>query len=156
MLKVIGLGNMLRGDDSIGSVIINRLRDLKLSFPMELLELGSDPYSILEHLIKPEPILIIDCAKMGKKPGEFVKFNIKESNIRFANKVISLHSIGFGEIYKIAKNICSVASCNIIGIEPKSIDFTLSLSKEVEKSIPKILEMVIKEAKHYAKKDFNN
>ena len=70
MLKIIGLGNLLRGDDSVGPVIIQKLQKLTLSIPMELYEIGMDALAILEHLIGSEPILIIDCAKMGKKPGE--------------------------------------------------------------------------------------
>jgi hydrogenase maturation protease len=156
MLKVIGLGNVLRGDDGIGPFIVNKLKDLNVQIPVQLVELDTDPFSILEHLIGPEPVLIIDCAKMGKKPGEIIKFDIKESNLQFADKFISLHSISFSEIYQIARNIGSVTKCNIIGVEPKSVNYNTGLSKEIENSVTKILEMVIKEAKYYAKKDFNN
>jgi hydrogenase maturation protease len=156
MLKVLGLGNLLRGDDSIGPLVIEKLQKLNLAAPVTLYDIGMDAFTIMEHLLGSVPLLIIDCAKMGKKPGEIVKFRLKDNNLKYIDSIITLHSIGLSEIYQMAKSIGSVADCNIIGVEPKSIDFNSKMSLEVKGSVPKIIEMVIKEAKHYAKKDLNN
>ena len=156
MLKVLGLGNLLRGDDSIGPLIIEKLQQLDLAEPIQLYDIGMDAFSMLDHLLGPVPLLIIDCAKMGKKPGEIVTFQLRDADLKYINSIIALHSIGFSEIYQMAKSIGTVADCSIIGIEPKSIEYNSAISREVAGSIPKIIEMVIKEAKHYAKKDLNN
>ena len=149
MLKIIGLGNLLRGDDSVGPVIIQKLQKLTLSIPMELYEIGMDALAILEHLIGSEPILIIDCAKMGKKPGEIVKFKVDDSNINTFEKSISLHGFSFGEVFKIAGQFDQTADCTIIGIEPKSLEFGQKLSDEVKQYLPSIINMIIEEAKKY-------
>jgi hydrogenase maturation protease len=156
MLKVLGIGNHLRGDDSVGPLVIEKLKQLHLTVPVVLFDLGGDPFSLLEHLLDSTPIIIIDCAKMGKKPGEVVQFHLKESKIKIMDQVVSLHSLGFYEIYQMAKGIGPVADCQIIGVEPKSIEYNAALSPEVENSVSKIIEVIIKEAKYYAQKDFNN
>ena len=64
MLKVIGLGNILRGDDGIGPAIIQNLEQSGNSFQIRPIDAGSDAFTVLDHLLGSEPVLIIDCARM--------------------------------------------------------------------------------------------
>jgi hydrogenase maturation protease len=150
VLKVIGLGNTLRGDDGIGPKIIELLNEKKYPAPLFTVDAGADAFTVLEHLILKEPILIIDCAEMGKEPGEIVNFTLNDVTIQSIEKAVSLHSFGFGEVYQMAKSMGKIAKCNIIGVQPKQIEFNTGISSEVEASIPKIINWVIKEAKKYA------
>ena len=145
MLKVIGIGNMLRGDDAIGPLVIEELLKCK-DLPATLIDAGSDAFTVLEHLIGKDPLLIIDCAKMGKEPGDICEFNISNANFSHVEKAVSLHGFGFGDVYKMAKGMGPVAPCKVIGIEPKEIAFDIEISEEVKKSIPKIINLVNKEA----------
>ena len=149
MLKVISLGNELRGDDSIGPVVVNKLQAMDLPEDIALIEAGNDAFTVLEHLIAEDPVLLIDSAKMGKQPGEVVKFKVNSTNIKSFEKSISLHGFSFGEMFKMAEQIGPLPACSVIGIEPKSIEFGQELSEEVKDSLPSILNMVIEEAKQY-------
>jgi hydrogenase maturation protease len=149
MLKVISLGNELRGDDSIGPAVVNELQSMELKEPVMLIDAGADAFTVLEHLIADDPILLIDCAHMGKQPGEVVKFKIDDSNIKSFEKSISLHGFSFGEVFKMAEQFGKIPDCTIIGVEPKTIEFGQKLSDEVKQSLPSIIKMVIEEAKQY-------
>ncbi len=149
MLKIIGLGNILRGDDGIGPTIINLLAESNSAKDLLIINAESDTFLLLEHLIEQEPILIIDCAKMGMTPGSVKKFEINETTILQVDKLISLHGFGFGEIYNMALKIGDPAPCKIIGVEPKSIEFNTQLSDEVKDSIPQIINLVNEEACSY-------
>lgn len=150
MLKVIGIGNALRGDDAIGPVIIEKLLNDHNEIPALFIDAGADAFTVLQHLMEPDPILLIDCARMGKKPGEIALFNVDEASIKMASNMVSLHGFSFSAMYNMAKEMGPVASCKIIGIEPKEIQFDTSLSEEVKMSIPKIISLVNKEAFDYA------
>lgn len=149
MLKVISLGNELRGDDSIGPAVVNELQTMKIKEPMTLIHAGADAFAVLEHLIEKDPVLIIDCAKMGKKPGEVLKFKVDGSNVTTFENAVSLHGFSFGEVFKMAGQFDHMADCTVIGVEPKSIEFGQKLSDEVKQSLPSIINMVIEEAKKY-------
>ncbi|HEM49571.1 MAG TPA: hydrogenase maturation protease [Caldithrix sp.] len=149
MLKVISLGNELRGDDSVGLVVLNELRSMELPAPLMLIDAGSDAFIVLEHLMASDPILLIDCARMGRQPGEVIKFKVNDSNIKSFEKSISLHGFSFAEVFKMARQFGSVPDCSIVGIEPKSIEFGQKLSDEVKQNLPSIIKMVIEEAKQY-------
>jgi hydrogenase maturation protease len=156
MLKVIGLGNMLRGDDGIGPVVVERLRKKAETLPLTLIDVGSDAFALLEHLVASEPILIVDCARMGEIPGTVKKIVVNATSLKYIDERVSLHGFGFAEVFQLAKRIGPVARCSLIGVEPKSIEFNTCLSKEISKTIPKIITMVIEETRKYGQKNLNH
>ena len=156
MLKVIGLGSDLRGDDSIGSEIIERMRKMELPVPLSLVNAGADAFSLLEHLMAKEPVLIVDCAKMGKTPGHVQKLKIDEVNLQTVDKSLYLHGFSFAEIYRMAQSIGPVAPCSIIAVEPEHVTFNEPLSDVVREQVPAIINLVLEEAKANAEKENSN
>jgi hydrogenase maturation protease len=150
MLNVIGIGNYLKGDDAIGPLVIEELQKSKILKNINHVNAGSDAFAVLEFLIRDEPVLIIDCAQMGRIAGEVVAFDVNDATISELNNAISLHGYGFADIYKMAMEIGEVAPCKIIGIQPGQVDFYENLSDEVRASIPKVIDLVTREAKRYA------
>jgi hydrogenase maturation protease len=150
MIIVIGLGNFLRGDDAIGPLVIEKLKEFNNTADFKLLNAGMDAFSVLDYLMGSHPVIIIDCAKMGKKPGEVVEFNVNDGNITRVSEKFSLHGIGFADIYKIAAALGTPAPCKIIAVEPKQLNFNAPLSSMIESSIPEIIKLVMMEAKSYA------
>ena len=153
MLKVIGLGNILRGDDGIGPIIIQKLEESSKSLPIRLIDAGSDTFTILDQLLGSEPVLIIDCARMGKKPGTVQKLLASNTEFLTANIGMSLHGYSLAEVWKIARSMGVKNELSVIGVEPDSMEFNSGLSEVIKKSIPIIMQLVTKEAKKYAEKD---
>jgi len=152
MLKIIALGNTLRGDDGIGPVVLDRLGDMNIS-GMTLLNLGSDAFHLLDHLLQPEPILLIDCALMGLQPGGIVKFTVDNRQLNRLDQFMSLHGFSFCEIYHMASRLGPVAPCRCIGIEPAVLEHGKQLSSVVQSRIPTVIQMVIEEMHLYEEKN---
>ena len=150
MLKIIGLGNHLRGDDAIGLHIVEKLRDFSFDAELQLIEAGADAFSLLEHLMADDPLLIIDCALLGKEPGSYVKFELSAAQLQKELQGISLHGFSLAEVLAMAKKMGKVAPCTVIGVQPKSIGFNRPLSEEVMETIPLIIDDIKKEAIKYA------
>jgi hydrogenase maturation protease len=149
-VQVIGLGNELRGDDGIGPRIIEELSKTPFIESIKVIDAGADAFIVLECLQQESPVIIIDCAEMGKEAGAVVCFRADESRLKQMDQLISLHGFGLAEIYQMAKAIGPVPTCTIIGVQPKSIEFNTGLSAEVESSINQIKNLVIKEIKKNA------
>ncbi len=156
MLKILGIGNTLRGDDGIGPHIIDELKKKNLPDSIQLFDIGSDAFSIIDHFEKEEPVLVIDCAQMGKEPGEIVKFDVKDENLPILDKAISIHGFGFADVYKMANSLYDNVQCIIIGVQPKSLEFNTGLSEEVKNKIPSIIKMVMEETNKHVKKNNHN
>jgi len=113
MLKVIGLGNILRGDDGIGPVIIRELEKSYKSLQVRPVDPGSDAFTVLDHLLGSDPVLIIDCARMGKKPGTVQKIMIQNTEFLSTKIGMSLHGYSLAEVWKVA---CSMGVKNKIRV----------------------------------------
>ncbi len=150
MLKIISLGNMLRGDDGIGPAVLQELRKMDIEGSFKLIDAGADAFILLDHLTQDDPLLLIDCAKMGKKAGEITIFPVEKSNLATVSKIIAIHGFSFAEVYKMAASLGKTAPCTIIGVEPKTIAFNEPLSNEVRNSIPLIINFIIGEANKHA------
>ena len=144
MLKVVALGNILRADDGIGIAVLDELKKENLD-DLQLLDIGADAFSLLEHFLEPDPIIIIDCARMNKQPGEVMKFRIDQANLSQADDMVSLHGFSLAETYQMAQKIGAVAECHVIGVEPKVIEFNKTISPVVRNSIPVVINMVKEE-----------
>ncbi len=156
MVNVIGIGNALKGDDAIGPTIIEKIEKMDSFKNINSRSVGADAFAVLDYLLGEQPVIIIDCARMGKKAGEVVLFNVNDVNIKQLNNSISLHGYGFADIYRMAQELGTAAPCSIIGIEPKQTNFNEEMSDEVKASIPVILNMIHLEALKDAKKNINN
>lgn len=71
---VIALGNPLRGDDGIGNVLLNRLRERGLPADVELRDLGDGGFDVLHALADADRAVIVDAVRFGGEPGECVVF----------------------------------------------------------------------------------
>lgn len=150
MLNIISLGNDFCGDDGIGPRVVERLTKQKLPIPTKFINAGEDAFILLEYLVQSDPVLLIDCARMGTVPGTVRRFNAAEVLLYAANQLISMHGFSFAEIFNMAKAVGTPAPCTVFGIEPKDVQFGSALSGEVEQSIPLAVDMILKEIKHYA------
>lgn len=156
MLRIIGIGNILRGDDGIGPYIIKELEKENLPDCIELIDIGSDAFSIIDYFAGKQPVLVLDCAQMGESPGKIIKFEVKDNNLSILDKAISIHGFGFSDVYKMALSLYESVPCTVIGIQPKSIEFNTGLSNEVRQKVPSIIKMVIEETNKYVKKNNHN
>lgn len=152
MLKVIALGNTLRGDDGIGPAVIDTLADMKTP-EINLIDLGSNAFDLLFHLNQPEPIILVDCARMGIEPGGIRRMTVEEKMLHHIDRFISLHGFSFSEIYHMAAGIGTTAPCHFIAVEPGSVEFGSGLSPAVRKSIPSVIKMIFEEMQIYEEKN---
>ncbi len=149
-LKIIALGNRLRGDDAIGPVLLDNIEMSAADTDLKLIDAGSDAFLVLEHLMEKDPVLILDCARMNRQPGTVMVFSAQDAEIRTTAENIVLHGFSLAEIIEMAGKLGQTAPLRIVGIEPESVDFNQPLSATLNKQLPFILNKVLEEAKNYA------
>lgn len=70
---IVGVGNVLRGDDMFGVEVVRRLEQVKLPPSVRLTETGIAGISLVQELMAGyEAVLIIDAVARGKPPGTLV------------------------------------------------------------------------------------
>ena len=136
-IALLGVGSELRGDDVAGILVAEAL--LKKICRKDNLKvfLGhTAPENLTGEIkkFKPQHLIIIDSADMGKQAGEVSLINIFDlSGVTF-----STHQL---PVVIMADYLMQATGCeiSIIGIQPKQLKFDSKVSQEILKSVKQLV-----------------
>jgi hydrogenase maturation protease len=136
MKYIIGLGNMMRGDDGIGSSVIEYILNNRLEQDFYALDFATNAWGILPLLTtETEKILLIDCSYMQETPGT-VKFFPLDCVVNQDKASVENHESSITQLVKVATLAgYHIPTIYIMGIEPVCIKTELSLSAVLENKL---------------------
>ncbi|MDF9409420.1 MAG: Hydrogenase 2 maturation protease [Pelotomaculum sp. PtaB.Bin013] len=142
---VIGVGNLLLGDDGAGIHAINELK--KDSFPacVKIVDGGTAGIDLLYWLEDAGYAVIIDCLEAGEEPGAIFRIPAEEIAFDSSDQIISLHDLNLQEVLHIANQLGKLPPTIIYGIQPGEITFNDQLSHAVNKALPSLINSIKKE-----------
>lgn len=138
-IVILGIGNEIRGDDALGSIIAKNLyesfnkRENILVFDGGMVP---ENYTGLIRKEKPSHIILLDAVDMKEDPG---CIRIVEKH-EIANYNISTHAMPLSFLISYIESTTD-SKIILIGIQPKNMDITQNISKEVEKSIEMVVDL---------------
>ena len=144
---IAGVGNKLLGDEGLGLHMIDNLSQIPMPSNVNIIDCGCDLLSLIPYLNEPEKIIVIDAIRAGGKPGKIYRFDYCELEAGDV-KMRSSHQVGAIDALGLLKQIYPVLTgCEIviIGVEPKAIELSTSLSEKVRESIADVLGLVFEE-----------
>ncbi len=143
-LKVIAVGNDLYGDDGVGNAVLHELEKISEMKEVELIDGATDALGLIDHFSGVDHVIIVDAAQMDEKPGTVKVFSKEEVKLKIKIDHLSVHGISLAETFDIAQMVDSLPEkITIIGIEPKNIGISQSLSDVVTQSIPEVVSNII-------------
>jgi hydrogenase maturation protease len=144
-IAVLGIGNLLLEDEGIGVHVAQRLAGLLDDDNVKIIDAGTYPDFLSLVNDDLDKLIIVDAVVNGDKPGTVCRFNFDDEDLEAALP-LSVHDIGvLDSLRTMALFDKQPKSTVIIGIEPKTIDFGLELSPEIEDKLPEIINLVLKE-----------
>jgi len=142
MKIVIGLGNPILKDDSVGIKVVERLGDVDAD-----VEIVTTCFDVVGKLLRYDKAVIVD-AMVGNKPGRIHVLNVDDLFVSY--NVPGSHNLDLATSLKIGYEIFGdemPREIKIVAIEVEDIDFGCKCSEEVEKAIPRAIEVVMEELK---------
>ena len=137
---IIGIGNELGYDDSLGLVAAHRLRETFLGIPrVEVLAAGTAPenFTGLLRRLSPSHILIIDAAEMGEAAGTIQLVDVD----RMVEVLPSTHTLSLKMLAKYLEEEIG-SKVIIIGIQPKELSFGTVVSEQVGDSVSDLVHLL--------------
>lgn len=134
---VLGIGNDIKGDDALGPIIALKLDELfQNNNGVVILNGGTVPenYTGVIRSKKPTHIILVDAVEMNRDPG-YIRVVQKDE---IASYNISTHAMPVSFLIRFMENTIH-AEIILIGVQPKSMELTEGISKEVEESIQYIV-----------------
>jgi hydrogenase 3 maturation protease len=137
-LVILGIGNPLRGDDALGLHILKGLEG-KVPLNVGLIEGQTTPEDFTEEIERSRPshVLFVDAAHFGTKPGT-TKLVPSE---KIAGIAISTHAMPLYILAEILHESIN-AKVALLGVQPKTVEFSEELSPELKKATRKIAKVL--------------
>jgi len=131
---ILGIGNTLRSDDGIGSILVSRIQG---KVPYIVYDGSSSPENYLGKIIKdkPDTILLIDAVDFGAEAGEIRL--LEGDDIQTVN-FFSTHDASISLAISYLKNSLKAVSIFILAIQPKILAFGDKLSPQISEALEKI------------------
>jgi hydrogenase maturation protease len=141
-ILVLGIGNVLLGDEGAGVHAMRRLEE-RCRFPRVRFADGGTLSFTLAGLIESNPALIVfDAAEMKAPPGSVAVFEGERmDDFVGGERKRSVHEVGLLDLMAIAALVGRLPGRRaLIGIQPMSIDWSDSPSPMVAQAIPEACE----------------
>jgi hydrogenase maturation protease len=146
---VVGLGNLLRGDDGIGVRVAQALMGRPLPAGVEVVDGGTQGLALVNLLEGRRRAILVDAANVGRAPGEFVRFTPDEVNLLSGDPAISIHDAGLGDALLLARVLGVLPQeIVILGVQPANLDWDQALSPPVHAALPGLVAAVLEELDH--------
>ena len=144
-ILILGLGNILLGDEGVGVRIAEQLASHSLPEEVEIIDGGTAGYELISFLEGREKVIIVDAVKTEDKPGSVYKVDLSIL-VEDPTMHLSLHQIGLKNVFKMASLMEINPEVTLIGVVPKDYQsYKIGLSKEVEKAIPIVIKAIFQE-----------
>jgi len=147
-ILIIGVGNILLKDEGAGVYVVQQLEKLNLPPEVQVIDAGTELLNFISSIEQTEKLIVIDAIETGAPPGTIFKLTDKDIS-EPPNKLYSLHQFSLLNTLKILEKTGKKPPTIIIGIEPKEVSMEMKLSPEIEKKIPKIIDLILKEIPFY-------
>ncbi len=145
-IVVLGVGNILLRDEGAGVRALQRL-EARYLFPpeVELIDGGVLGLNLMAVLEGAQRVIVLDCVRGGKKPGELHLFDFAEIPPRVRYKD-SLHQLDLVETMSLLPLTGEAPPTWVVGIEPDSLDpWGMELSPAVEAGLEGMIQAVLEE-----------
>ncbi len=119
-LCIIGLGNLILGDEGFGVHLIRHLQKNYIFENVDIIDGGTIGFRLIEYFMEYNKLLFVDAIKTDDEPGTIYSFSLEElpPNVTF---VSSIHEIGLGDVVQQIKFMGRSVKAYVVGIVPLSI-----------------------------------
>lgn len=137
-ITVLGVGNLIMGDDGIGLALLERLEAERPDERITFVDGATGGMELLPVVQEATRLLILD-AVAGKEPGTVVGFSGDQVPRLLATK-LSPHQVGLLDLFAASRMLgTEPAQVEVVGVVPQVVDLGLELSAPVTAAIDEAL-----------------
>jgi hydrogenase maturation protease len=145
---ILGLGNILLGDDGLGVRAVERLQACCDVPPdLSVLDGGTLGLALMQVLSSVDRAILVDAVMTGEPPGTLVRLS-GDAVAPAIEAHLSPHQIGVADLLDGLRWLDLVPpELLLVGIVPDKVELGLELSPAVERRMPELVQRVIEEAR---------
>lgn len=150
---ILGIGNVLMGDEGVGVHVIGQLQNRKLPPDVELLDGGTGAFVLLEPMESATRIVLIDASMDGSSPGA-VRRLTPHYSCEYP-PTLTAHDIGLKDLLDVFYLSGRHPDITLFAVSIASLqEIKMELSPELAAKLPQIVDLVLRElGTHFAQCD---
>jgi len=146
-IAVLGLGNVLMGDDALGPYAVQVLEaEYELPAQVRVLDVGTPGLDLQPYIVDLDVLILVDTVTSTGEPGELRTYRKDEILRHPPQPRLSPHDPGVKEALLTAEfEGTAPAEVFLVGVIPASTAMRTGLSPAVQAAVPRAVEAVIEE-----------
>jgi hydrogenase maturation protease len=143
---VLGLGNVLLGDDGVGAAAIARLeREYRIPPGVRVEDGGTLGLALLDLLTSAERVILVDAVRTDVPAGTLVRLAGADVMDAVRDR-LSPHQVGVADLLDAARLIGRYpATVTLLGLVPDNIDLAVVRSAAVEGALETLVDAIVRE-----------
>ena len=136
-ILILGIGNVLMGDEGVGVHVVRRLERMPLPANVRLLDGGTGSFQLLEAIQEASRVLLVDATVDGEAPG-----TVRRLTPRFASDypaTLTAHDIGLKDLLDVAYLTRGQLEVTLFAV---SIDALQGVATELSVALAKRLDAI--------------
>lgn len=145
---VIGCGNLLRGDDAVGPVLVRRLLDRGLPEGAEVADGGTSGMDVAFRMRGADRVILLDAATTGGSPGTLYRLLGTDVEQLPDLATLNLHSFRWDHALAFARWLLKdeyPREVVVYLIEAESLEFGAPLSATVDAAADRLVDRLLDE-----------
>ncbi len=143
---ILGIGNLLLSDESVGVRALEALRDSHDVPPeVTLIDGGTSGMELLEDLEGVDLLIVLDAVFANRAPGSFIRLSGDEVPV-FFRRMLSPHQVGLSEVLA-SLDLLGRAPREVVvlGVQPLTFETGMMLSAPVAARVPDLVNAAVRE-----------
>lgn len=145
-LLVLGLGNVLCGDDGLGVAAVRSLeRGYSLPEAVRVLDGGTLGLSLLRFFDGMDDVLLVDAVRLEAPPGTLVRLE-GDDVAPAVRERLSVHQVGVVDLLDSLRLLGSYPrQLTLLGLVPQTFELGVGRSAPVVRALPRLTEAIAAE-----------
>ena len=143
---VVGCGNLLRGDDALGPVLVRRLLDRGLPPGVEVADAGTSGMDVAFRMRGRPRVILVDAARTGGEPGTLYRLTGDDVATLPPLEGINLHAFRWDHALAFGRWALKDEYPDevvVFLVEAASLEFGAPLSAPVEAAMDRLVELLL-------------
>lgn len=147
---VVGIGNVLLGDEGLGVHVARSLEAMQGSLPenLHVLEAGTALFDVLAEMARYPCVILVDAVRAGREPGTVYRADglAEIASSGESRPAVSLHELDLSQTLRMAELLGYLpAQLSLLGAEPASMALGTQLSPPLAQAAEKIVALLLNE-----------
>jgi len=152
-ITVIGLGNVLVGDDAFGPFVLNTL-SARYAEPdgVSFCDLGTPGFDLVPHIAGARALIVVDTVKMKAPPGTVRTYRKADLVAKGPTPRTNPHQPSLADTLLLLElQGMAPEEVLLVGVAPDSYDTGAPLTDEVRAAVPEAIRLVVEELQRLGK-----